>query len=935
MRPLTLKMSAFGPYAEEVYIDMSTLGKSGLYLITGDTGAGKTTIFDAITYALYDNTSGGNRSAKMLRSKYAKPETPTFVEFKFAYRGKEYTIKRNCEYERPSRRGDGMVRELPKAKLTFPDGSVVEGVKSVNEKIIEIMGIDCNQFTQIAMIAQGDFLKLLHAKTEDRKLIFRKIFKTDNFSKVQERIKSDFLSIKNDYENIANGIYSLTEQILCEPDNEYYNDVENAKAGNVETSEVIELLKKLVEYFVKSEAEYKNELEKTEQEISKREVLISKSDEKNKLLKEYEITSDEFSEKSELIKILKTELNMAMSKKPECEKLNQEIAVAQSELERYSELETVLKKYTDTVKNLEVLEKELEKRYETKKILKDSISIQKEEQVSLADIGELYQKYKLTLNKHEMILQRLKQYKNSVDEVDRERNEYEQKKYELETAQTEYSKASEIAQKAGTEYELAYRLFLNNQAGILAKEKLVVGEKCPVCGALEHPSPAVCCEDAPDENTLKNLKQKSEKLNKSASEKSAEAGKIKAVADALKNRLEEHQNAVLIQLKDAFGIDSIEDAKVQIEHETEQNIIEQNNIKVQIKSAERDIERKKKLDKTIAENEVKYTENEKAVSDIMQKISAEDATKKQIETHINEIREKLAFEDITQAQSHISILKTKYKEIENSIALAEDKYDRENDSYKELDGKLKQLKKQIDSYEEINEDEVRNIHKNLIEAKKVLLDKKQSVHSAIDKNTGLLESIRKKSADISILEKKYIMLKSLDDTANGKIVGKDKITLEAYIQTSYFDKIISRANSRLEIMSEGQYSLKRRSHSSDKSGKTGLELDVQDHSNGSIRDVKSLSGGESFMASLSLALGLSEEIQSSAGGVCLDTMFVDEGFGSLSENSLNQAMKALSDLADGEKLVGIISHVSELKERIEKQIVVKRERTGSSVKIVS
>lgn len=736
MRPLMIKMSAFGPYAGEVVLDMSKLGNNGLYLITGDTGAGKTTIFDAITYALYDNTSGGKRDAKMLRSKYADPQTPTFVELEFVYRKKNYFIKRGPEYDRPKLRGTGTTKSPAFAELTFPDGSVVSGSKNVNEAVIKIMGIDCNQFTQIAMIAQGDFLQLLLARTEDRKVIFRKIFKTDNYNKIQERIKTDFSVVKNEYENIAGRLSGLTEQIFCTQDSEYYEEIENAKNGNIDTTQVISLLEKIVEDDSLKELNYNSEFQRVEESLNEALITIDRIAEKNKLVKEYDKTSQQLSYKEEQLKSLKERLM------------------------RKNEISGLLNELTD----------------------------------------------------------------------------YESKKSELETAQKTYIETSQKALIANSEYESAYKLFLDNQAGILA-EKLVEGEKCPVCGSMSHPSPAKRCDEAPDEKTLRELESKRNKLKLSEAEKSTRAGTLK---------------------------DDV-------------------------------------------------AEIEKRIYDM-----SSDEIKKKLEQGCDILSQ---YSGLTENMAEI-------------MSVSEENYADELRKYNELDGKLKQLKKQIDSYEEADEQAENEKYQKLAESKRILMEKKQNLHSGIDKNKSLLESMKDRLGKLTLLEKRYSMMKTLDDTANGKIAGKDKITLEAYIQTTYFDKIIARANTRLKIMSEGQYSLKRRSQAYDKSGKTGLELDVMDHSNGSVRNVKTLSGGESFMASLSLALGLSEEIQSSAGGIKLDTMFVDEGFGSLDENSLKQAMKALSDLADGEKLVGIISHVTELKERIEKQIVVKREPTGSSIKIV-
>ena len=231
MRPIRLVMSAFGPYAGRTELELSKLGTSGLYLITGDTGAGKTTIFDAIAFALYGEASGTAREAGMLRSQYADITTPTEVELTFEYKGRQYVLRRNPEYTRPRTRGDGLTTEKAGAELHYPDGRVETRLKDVNRAIVEIMGVDRNQFAQIVMIAQGDFLKLLIAPTEERKKIFQKIFRTERFQLLQDKLKAESNALKNEHEKVSSGLRQYMEGIVCAADSPFADAVKNARSG--------------------------------------------------------------------------------------------------------------------------------------------------------------------------------------------------------------------------------------------------------------------------------------------------------------------------------------------------------------------------------------------------------------------------------------------------------------------------------------------------------------------------------------------------------------------------------------------------------------------------------------------------------------------------------------------------------------------------------
>ena len=290
----------------------------------------------------------------------------------------------------------------------------------------------------------------------------------------------------------------------------------------------------------------------------------------------------------------------------------------------------------------------------------------------------------------------------------------------------------------------------------------------------------------------------------------------------------------------------------------------------------------------------------------------------------------MKFKSKKEAEETVKHLKNGIQLHKNALEKVETEYADLEKELAGLKGKIDQLKKQLESKEDIDTEKLLEEKNALTEKKTELTEKSETISTRIYTNNRAKENISKKATELTTIEEKWTWVKALSNTANGNISGKEKIMLETYIQATFFDRIIDRANTRLMVMSGGQYELIRRQEASNYRSQSGLELDVKDHYNGSIRNVKTLSGGESFKASLSLALGLSDEIQSNAGGIKLDTMFVDEGFGSLDEESLQQAIKALADLSEGNRLVGIISHVAELKERIDKQVIVTKEKTGGS-----
>lgn len=916
MRPEKLIMSAFGPYAGKVVLELEKLGRSGLYLITGDTGAGKTTIFDAITYALYGEASGQNRESSMFRSKYAAPETPTEVELYFTYAGKNYYIKRNPEYERPKSRGEGMTTEKANAELHLPDGKIIsKSVKEVNAAIGEIIGIDRNQFTQIAMIAQGDFLKLLLATTDERKKIFQKLFKTQSYWALQERLKSESSALSRERDAIRSSIEQYINGIVCDEENPLFSDVCDAKKGELAVAEITELIEKLIEKDKESETEISARKEVLRKESDEGKARIAKAEDILAAKRDMSKNESEFAAESARGEELSKALCAEEEKLPEAKKLAASAAELKALLPDCDELSEKQRALSD---NKSFIETATAKTTESEAIIKalaDEIAALSEETKSLEKAGE--EKIKLESEKAKLCEKKegIEKLRAAIADVLRAAEKYSD-------ANASYMKKYSDALLLDGELKEKTRIYLEAQAGILA-DTLEQGSPCPVCGATEHPKLAAKPDSVPVKEELDSLSERLNRANTAANDARSEAGKLKGA-------LTEKEESTRAEIAALLGDYSIADARDAIAVRISDIEAEISGCEKSIKEAERKILRKEKTDAFIPKKTEEYESEKENLLRITDAVKLKIAENISLEKRILQLREKLPFETRSDAEKHIAVIIDSVGRLERAYEDAARAVNANKEKLASLRSAKEEISKRISGGTDIDIEAEKEKLRSLSEKQAELEAKEKTVHSRIISNNYALESIAKKLSEIRTVEEKWTWLKALSDTANGTLSGREKLMLETYIQTTYFDRIISRANMRLLVMSGGQYELKRRREAANNRSQSGLELDVIDHYNGTERSVKTLSGGESFKASLSLALGLSDEIQSSAGGIKLDTMFVDEGFGSLDEESLSQAMRALSSLAEGDRLVGIISHVGELKAKIEKQVVVRKERSGGS-----
>ena len=915
MRPLKLIVSAFGPYAGRMELDLEKLGTNGLYLITGDTGAGKTTIFDAITFALYGEASGDNREPSMFRSKYALPETPTEVELTFSYAGKVYKVRRNPEYERPKTRGEGFTTQKADAELHYPDGRVVTKQRDVDNAIRDIMGIDRDQFMQISMIAQGDFLKLLLASTDERKAIFRQIFDTRLFQVIQDKLKYDTSELKSQCAAAQSILKQYINGILVEDTDVLSLEVEKARSGQIPLSDVIVLLDTLIEQDETAERTLTDKKKQLDIDLESINANLGRIEAWNKAEAMKKANEDSLKEENENYKKLKAEYDELKAKEPEIQAAQEEKTRTEAELPRYDSLEGLEKNIESTKAQKHKDEENHAQKSEKYEEDSKTLTLLRAEQRSLSDAGATWERLSADRDKEDILKKDLVDLKEML-------GRYAEDSKGLEELQTEYQKASEDSTKAKADYDAKNKAFLDEQAGIIA-ETLEAGKPCPVCGSTEHPCCAVKSENAPTEAQLKKAKKDAEDKERVAREKSEACASARA-------GLEASEQAVIRQI-DALELDcDIGNADSVIEDALKRVAERIRSLTQSIDKEEANIDRKEALDKEIPEREASLQEQESEINQLSSAISAAEAKiralTEQQETEMSSLRfgsKKAALEKIAELDTGIFMMKKELEDAENACRASENKVT-------ELKAAIAGLIEQLADRSEIDE-ETEKARKDELTVERDGVERcLKDISARLTVNTASRNNINNKAGDLESLEKQYSWVKALSETANGNISGKEKIMLETYIQMTFFDRIIARANTRFMIMSGGQYELVRRKEAENNRSQTGLELDVIDHYNGTERSVKTLSGGESFKASLSLALGLSDEIQSSAGGVKLDSMFVDEGFGSLDEDSIDQAMRALSSLADGNRLVGIISHVADLKNRIDRQIIVTKEKSGGS-----
>ncbi|MGN0740531.1 MAG: SbcC/MukB-like Walker B domain-containing protein [Treponema sp.] len=856
----------------------------------------------------------------MLRSHFANENIPTEVDFTFESNSKIYNVKRNPEYERKSKRGDKTTRETANAVLTFITDSNLPPITksgSVTEKIEEILKISKDQFCRIAMIAQGAFQKLLLSKTEEKKTIFRKLFNTQKYELLQERLQEEDAGARTTVEKINASIRQYLSGIDCDEPDEKNSKVIQIKKNGFLTDDDLNCLKTFLEQDEQNLCELKNSIEQNDAEIEKinsklesAQDRLQKQNELLKIQKEFELKN---AEKENFAQALEN----ALSQEKQKPALQNEKSVLENSMSEYSEIDRLQNELQADMTSCADLQTQNDLQSNELEKLKSEIQNLKTESETLKSSGENKIEYESKIQIISTQTENLQNIKDNLQSHSELKKNYDKKIQEYKKSEDEY-------QNANLMFIEKRRLFNFEQAGILA-ETLQDSQPCPVCGSTVHPKPAKKSENAPTEKEVEELERRARQLQKESSQKSSEASELKAKLEAVLSQAR-------TDLKRCLGIEDFnpDEALKTVLAAIAENSSQVCDLQNKIKDEDKKISRKNALEKIIPEQEQKISECEKSINDYSQQIAAlktkNDFTQKTLE----EKKSKLKYKTLQDAKFRLDELASQIQNIEKNIESARTNLNECENDIAGLIGTEKILQNQISSIKDCDMQKLQQQQTELHDKKIELNKARDKVIGRKEQNKNSITQLETIFPELQKAKSHYDMIHSLYKVVSGNISGQAKLSLETYVQMIFFDNIIRRANLRLKIMTDGKYELRRRQEFTDKRSSLGLELNVKDFYTGRERFVESLSGGEQFQASLALALGLADEIQNSAGGIKLDTMFIDEGFGTLDSETLNKAMKALEDLSKSNKLIGIISHVNELEDRIQNKIRVSKDDFGKS-----
>ena len=928
MRPLKLTLSAFGPYAGETVLELEKLGRGGLYLVTGDTGAGKTTLFDAITYALYDHSSGGVREGAMLRCKYADPKTPTFVELEFEVNGARYTVRRNPEYTRPKVRGEGFTAEKADAILTYADGRPpVTKAKDVTAAVQEIIGLDYSQFSQIAMIAQGQFTKLLNASTEERSRIFRKLFRTQRYARLQDRLQEE-ASRLNQQRTAQNAkLDSLLSGVQYAPDDPDAAALA-ALSAQTEPETTLALLDALLTRQTAAQETAAAALKQTETELDGLQQQLGAARQAAQLAAQLMEKQAALAAALPALEAARAESARHAGDAAQLDALAGQVTQAKAALSAYDALDALCREQKQTADAAQLARAQAAKKRAQLETLAAQLTADEQALAAL----EAAPTQKLALETQE---KELAQRGEALATLQSRLAACQKLAQKARRAQEAYRTAAEAKAQAHARRDALDKAFLDAQAGVLARE-LTEGAPCPVCGSTHHPAKAQLPRTAPTQAQVDAAKQEADTADALAQTASTAAQSANAAADEARRSLRRDAESLLPQRFTA------PDGPVQLTFALMTTVLAeeadalhtaQAECTAALRQAEADCARRTALD---ADRQTKTRQRpalEQAASDADRTAAAQSARADALERQITDQRAALPCPQHADAQAALDALEAKRRTFRTGMEQAEAALRRAQQTHAAakaaVDALLAQQTAAAKAVPEQPLEVLQARQAELSAARTALREQAQQLAAQLLPNRTAAENYRAAAAARAALEQRWQWVSALAATAGGTLTSKQKIKLEAYIQMNYLDRILRHANTRLMQMTAGQYELERIGAENQRS-QSGLDLGVIDHYNGTRRSVKTLSGGESFKASLALALGLSDEVQSAAGGIRLDTLFLDEGFGSLDDESLEQAMRVLAGLTEGDRLVGIISHVGALKDRIDRQVVVRKGRTGGS-----
>lgn len=1003
MMPISLTLSAFGPYPDTITIDFESFQEDGLFLITGPTGSGKTMIFDAMIFSLYGKTSGQIRQTDSLRCDHALNEIPTFVEFSFSLHQQNYTIKRNPKYYLEGKK----TPKQPSALLILPDGKMVEGIKEVNQKMISLLGVDDQQFKQICMIAQGEFTKLIMASSDEREKVLRELFHSETYQKLEEKLKVHLKTYQDKYDLLLNKRKDLMQELQVEDHQEYlskqtkliasqqkeYDDLkkdldqkkQQLQLYRLQNQRLIQLkdLKQQFQDLKKQENDYQ-ELNKTVDTLKKAQetnYLYISYIKQQKKLQTLKLNQEDF------LKQLKKLEKDYQEKKVQADSLDykqQTKEKLQNQIQETKQLINQIYQYQNDYQNLQTLKQQYRMLDEEHKLFlkkkekfenglqRDQERIQSEQQVQSK--YELIKQQYVRLNEQKVKVHQLSDYYDQILKLNENKSDL-QEEYTVVEKQVDHEKM---------QYNKMEKLYFRKQAGIFALQ-LKEDQPCPICGSLHHPHPAqIEKEDITKEKLdqqAKKVKQQEHRLQDilqkillSNQKKEMLVKQTKQLSSEL-NIQEEISKEIFIKELDHLSKDEKRMKKEYLELQDELKYIQK--LKKSVALSLKDMS-------TYESKELKQAQSLENIQVQIHQLSGKlDDSLRQYEIgEVNKIYQQVQKEyrqlslEIETIQQDYEKVKNKYLEIKTKISSLNQQIIQEQEIYDELDNKyhtaldafineeeflnlktqinqisilekkyqdylisLKSLNEQIISLENEVKDstyvDLSSLSETIKEVNQQLREKNDDLEKLkIDYSLKekMIKDIQKINQQLEKDEDTYQRYLDLYNLASGK--NNARVSIERYVLATYFENMLIYANVIMKQLSQGRYQLLRKDDAGKGRSQQGLELDVFDQESGNIRSIKTLSGGESFKAALSLALGLSRMVQDYAGGIELNTLFIDEGFGSLDSQSLDQAMNCLMELHHENKLIGIISHVSDLKDRIERQLVVERKQKQSVIQMI-
>lgn len=1000
MMPISLTLSAFGPYPDTITIDFESFQEDGLFLITGPTGSGKTMIFDAMIFALYGKTSGQIRQTDSLRCDHALNEIPTFVEFSFSLHQQNYTIKRNPKYYLEGKK----TPKQPSALLTLPDGKMVEGIKEVNQKMISLLGVDDQQFKQICMIAQGEFTKLIMASSDEREKVLRELFHSETYQKLEEKLKVHLKTYQDKYDLLLNKRKDLMQELQVEDHQEYlskqtkliasqqkeYDDLkkdldqkkQQLQLYRLQNQRLIQLkdLKQQFQDLKKQENDYQ-ELNKTVDTLKKAQetnYLYISYIKQQKKLQTLKLNQEDF------LKQLKKLEKDYQEKKVQADSLDykqQTKEKLQNQIQETKQLINQIYQYQNDYQNLQTLKQQYRMLDEEHKLFlkkkekfenglqRDQERIQSEQQVQSK--YELIKQQYVRLNEQKVKVHQLSDYYDQILKLNENKSDL-QEEYTVVEKQVDHEKM---------QYNQMEKLYFRKQAGIFALQ-LKENQPCPICGSLHHPHPAqIEKEDITKEKLdqqAKKVKQQEHRLQDilqkillSNQKKEMLVKQTKQLSSEL-NIQEEISKEIFIKELDHLSKDEKRMKKEYLELQDELKYIQKlkKSVALSLKDMSTYESKELKQAQSLENIQVQIHQLSGKLDDSLRQYEIGEVNKnyQQVQKEYRQLS--LEIETIQQDYEKV---KNKYLEIKTKISSLNQQIIQEQEIYDELDNKyhtaldafineeeflnlktqinqisilekkyqdylisLKSLNEQIISLENEVKDstyvDLSSLSETIKEVNQQLREKNDDLEKLkIDYSLKekMIKDIQKINQQLEKDEDTYQRYLDLYNLASGK--NNARVSIERYVLATYFENMLIYANVIMKQLSQGRYQLLRKDDAGKGRSQQGLELDVFDQESGNIRSIKTLSGGESFKAALSLALGLSRMVQDYAGGIELNTLFIDEGFGSLDSQSLDQAMNCLMELHHENKLIGIISHVSDLKDRIERQLVVERKQKQSVI----